>query len=55
MDRKERLAKLAEAAELLKLAQDMDQTPEEDPAKGEEIAEKVFDKFLNELDFDSIG
>ena len=56
MDRKQLLANLLKETEFAKFAQELiEQSPEGDPSKGEELAEKVFEKFLNELDFESIG
>lgn len=53
-NRKKILADLLKEAELAKFAQQAMEKIEEDPAKGEQIAEEVFDKFLNEMSFDSI-
>lgn len=51
MDRKQLIAQLLQEVELTKLAQEV---VEGDTAQGHEIAEKVFEKFLNELDFETI-
>jgi hypothetical protein len=47
-DRKQQLTQLLE---LTKMAQEV---VEDDMSQGQEIAEKVFDKFLNELDLETI-
>jgi hypothetical protein len=51
MDRKQLMAQLMQEQELIKMAQEVE---EGDMSQGQEIAEKVFEKFLNELDLTSI-
>lgn len=54
-NRKKLLAKLLQEVELSKFAQEqIEQIDPQDESKGEAVAEQIFDKFLSEMNFDSL-
>ena len=53
-ERKKIIAQIIEEAELLKIAQQVEEQAPENEQAGKQTADQVFDKFLAELDIDSV-